>query len=211
MASEQKPRIPPLLPPQWEGDILDALNAFPSGVKFVQTGWEETGEAPRGTHMLGSFAHHPALANAFLTFNNHVAINSTLSARERELLILRTGWLRQCKYEYVMHVIIGLRVGLTEDDIERTQHGPDVDGWLPEDALLVRACDELHASAQISDATWAGLSERYNHQQIMDIIFLVGCYEIIAMLVLSLRTPLETAKLPLEEPFKTRILGAFSA
>lgn len=209
MSKANDSRIEPILPPEWNEEIVDAIGAFPGGLKFVQNGWEETGEAVRGTHMLGSFAHYPELAKAFLTFNNHVAVNSSLSTRDRELLILRTGWLRRCKYEFIMHVILGMRAGLTEDDIERTQMGPKAAGWQPEDADLIRVADELHADACISDASWTRLSERYSRQQIMDMVFLVGCYEIVAMACLSFKVPMETAELPLEEPFRSRILNSF--
>jgi alkylhydroperoxidase family enzyme len=132
---------------------------------------------------------HPALAKAFLTFNNHVAISSTLSKRIRELLILRIGWLRKSDYEFVQHVVLGLRAGLTEDEIERIQQGPDAPGWDPVDAALLRAADELEADACIGDETWAKLSQHFNTQQLIDIVFAVGCYEILAMAFKSFRVP----------------------
>ena len=51
-----------------------------------------------------------------------MATGSTLSARERELLILRTAWLRRSEYEYIQHVILGLRAGLTEEEIANFPH-----------------------------------------------------------------------------------------
>lgn len=207
---DSKPRLKPLLPPDWNDEITDALGSFPRGLKFVQDGWAESGSAVRGTHLLGTLAQHPALAKAFLTFNNYINSNDNLTVRERELLILRTGWLRHCQYEFVMHAIIGLRSGLTEADIERVMEGPDASGWQEEDADLVRAVDELHQDARLSDVTWNRLSARYSPQQIMDIIFLMGCYDTVAMAVRSFNTPLEAAELPLEEPFRSTVLNAFS-
>lgn len=52
-------------------------------------------------HGLGVILRHPALAKAFLTFNNHIAVASTVSKRIRELLILRMSWLRRAEYEFV--------------------------------------------------------------------------------------------------------------
>jgi 4-carboxymuconolactone decarboxylase len=43
----------------------------------------------------------------------------------RELLILRIGWLRQSEYEYLQYVVLGLRAGLTEEEIELIRQGPD--------------------------------------------------------------------------------------
>lgn len=203
----ETPRLSPLLPSEWNDEHLDALNAFPGGLKFVLNGWEEEGKAVRGTHMLGTLIHHPSLAKAFLTFNNQVATNSTLNTRERELLILRTGWLRKCEYEYIMHVILGIRAGITEEEIQRVQTGPDAEGWDPVEADLVRVADELCNDARISDATWARLSEHYNHQQLMDMIFLVGCYEIVAMTMRSLNVPMEPGVETLDDATRARMLG----
>jgi alkylhydroperoxidase family enzyme len=106
---------------------------------------------------------------------------STLVPRERELLILRIGWLCQAEYEWGQHVRFGREAGLTNEEIARIKEGPDAPGWAPFDATLLRAADELHAEAFISDATWAALSERYHTQQLMDVVFTVGQYNMVSM------------------------------
>ena len=106
---------------------------------------------------------------------------STLVPRERELLILRIGWLCQAEYEWGQHVVFGKGAGLTDEEIARIKEGPDAEGWDPFDAALLRAADELHADALISDATWASLGERYNTQQLMDVVFTVGQYNMVSM------------------------------
>lgn len=206
MASE-KPRIEPLLPPDWNGEKLAALEAFPGGLKFVLNKWSEGGDDCRGMHVLGTMAQYPALAKAFLTFNNHVSANSSLTARDREIMILRTGWLRKSEYEYYQHVILGLRAGLTEEDILRIQVGPNADGWAPEDADLVRAVDELLKDARISDATWARLETRYSQQQMMDMVYAVGCYEIVAMVTRTFNIEHEPGSGSMDEETRARMHG----
>lgn len=207
MQDTEKPRIAPLLPPDWDDEILDALGAFPGGMKFVLNGWEQEGRAVRGTNVLGCFVQYPALAKAFLTFNNHVATNSTLTARERELLILRIGWLRKSEYEFMQHMILGRRAGLTEEELDRIQQGPDAPGWSREDAALIRVADDLHADARISDATWEALSARYSQQQLMDMVFLVGCYDVVAMAMKSFNIPFEAGEESLDPEIKARMFG----
>ena len=197
------PRIVPLLPPEWDAIAHDALAAFPSGRDFVLSRWQ-TGGA-RGMHALGTMLRHPALAKAFLTFNNHIAVASSVSKRIRELLILRISWLRGEEYEFVQHQVLGLRAGLTEAEVQRIQLGPDAPGWDPEDADLVRAVDELHADACIQDATWARLSARFDTPQLLDIIFAVGCYEVLAMVFKTCRVPLEPGVEPLDPEVRARM------
>ena len=111
--------------------------------------------------------------------------------RDRELLILRTGYLCRSDYEWAQHAALGLRIGLTNEELTRLTHGPDAAGWTPADATLLRAADELHRDQHISDATWARLRERFDDRQMMDIIFTVGQYTIVSMYLNSAGVQLE--------------------
>jgi alkylhydroperoxidase family enzyme len=206
MQSESTPRITPFLPSAWNEVILDALGAFPKGLEFVLSRWKAGGVDARGMHVLGTMAHHPPLAKAFLTFNAHVAGASTLSVRVRELVILRISWLRQSEYEFVQHVILGLRAGLTQEEVERVQRGPDAPGWSPVDADLLRATDELNAQARIEQATWDRLAQHFNTVQLMDLVFLIGCYEVLAMAIRTFQTQLEPGVAPLDPAARARML-----
>lgn len=205
MQNESAPRIAPLLPSAWDEVILDALGAFPKGLEFVLSRWRAGGDDARGMHVLGVMALHPPLAKAFLTFNAHVAGASTLSVRVRELAILRISWLRRAEYEFVQHVILGMRAGLSAGEIERAQLGPDAPGWDPADADLLRAVDELNADACIGDATWKRLGSCFDTAQIMDLIFLVGCYDVLAMAIKSFRAQLEPGVASLDPATRARM------
>ena len=106
---------------------------------------------------------------------------STLPPRDREILILRIGWLCRSEYEFGQHVVIGRREGLSAEEIERITLGPDAEGWDPFDATLLRAVDELHGDAFLSDATWNELAVRYDTMQLMDLVFTVGQYNLVSM------------------------------
>ena len=67
--------------------------------------------------MLGTLAHHPALARAFHTFNGHVLFATSLSVRQRELVVLRVAAVRRSTYEWAQHVVIDRDAGLTDDEI----------------------------------------------------------------------------------------------
>jgi alkylhydroperoxidase family enzyme len=167
------------LPPEWDAAAHDAASAFPHARDFVLS--HHQGDGARGMNGFGVVLRHPALARAFLTFNNHVATASTLSKRVRELLILRISWLRRSEYEFVQHLTLARNAGLSDAELQRVQLGPEAPGWAGEDADLLRAVDELHADARIQDATWARLSAVFTQEQLMDLVFAVGCYEVLAM------------------------------
>jgi 4-carboxymuconolactone decarboxylase len=181
MSNATPPRLAPILPSDWDATITEALGGFPQARDFVRSRWQAGERSIRGMHGIGMLAHHPALAKAFLTFNAHVARTPSLTARMRELVILRISWLRRSEYEFIQHVVIARSVGLTDADIDRIEAGPDAPGWDPDDADILRAVDELHSQARIGDESFARLSARFDTAQLLDLVFAVGCYEIMAM------------------------------
>ena len=147
---------------------------------------------PKGLNALGTLAQHPELTTAFNTFNGHVLFGSTLTSRQRELLVLRVATLRHAAYEWAQHVVLAGDAGIRDDEVDRVVEGPDADGWSPFEAALLRAVDELLADAVVSDATWATLAADLDTEQLMDLVFTVGAYEIVAMAFKSFGVELDT-------------------
>jgi alkylhydroperoxidase family enzyme len=169
--------VPPLDPSEWD----EGIDAFRNQLESTD----------RVLNIYKTLARHPKLLKRWGVFGTHVLFKSTLPARERELLILRTGWLCQSGYEWGQHVLIGRASGLTDEEIDRVAKGPDAAGWAPSDADLLSAADELHNDSFISDATWNALSERFDTQQMIDVIFAVGQYHTVSMALNTLGVQLD--------------------
>jgi 4-carboxymuconolactone decarboxylase len=135
---------------------------------------------PKGLNVLGTFAQHPPLMQAYHAFNGHLLYTTTLTPRQRELLILRVAALRDAEYEWEQHVIIAADAGIDDGEIARIRAGGDA-GWSAFDAAMLRAVDELVHDARITDATWAVLAGELDRQQLMDLVFTVGAYDLLAM------------------------------
>ncbi len=174
----KEPRIAPLTESQWNEEQIKLLTPYK----------REDGSV---LNVVATLGRHPKLFDRFITFGLYVLREQTLPDRDREILILRIGWLCQAKYEFGQHTLAGKRVGLTDEEILRITKGPDEPGWSAFDAALVRVVDELYYDAIISDATWKVLSERYNEKQLMDVIFTVGQYNLVSWALNSLGVPLE--------------------
>ena len=138
-----------------------------------------------------TLAHYPELSSAWGRFARHVLWDSSLPPRERELVILRMGWNCRSGYEFGQHRRIGQEAGLSLEEVERVKDGPDHDAWTPHEAALLRATDELHADAFISDATWNQLAETYSREQLMDVVFAAGQYNLVSMALNTLGVQLE--------------------
>ncbi len=167
------PRIPPLAPDARDprtAELLDALRR-PDGSEL---------------NIFATLAHHPRLLRRWSAFGGMLLYGGALPARERELLILRSGYLCGSAYEWGQHVEIGLDAGLSQDEVDRVAAGPDDPGWSTDDATVLRAADELHRDHCISDATWAALASRYDEQQLIEVCMVVGQYHLVAFTLRSL-------------------------
>ena len=130
-----------------------------------------------------TLARAPKAFKRFMAWGGYILSDAnSLSPRDRELVILRTGFNWKSGYEWAQHVRIGLDCGLTEVEIARIKMGPDAPEWRPTDRALLMATDELTADAFISDATWAALSE-YSKKQRMDLVMTVAQYTQVSMML----------------------------
>lgn len=140
----------------------------------------------RDYNIFRTFSRHPAAFAAFLPWGGHVlGPGNTLDPRERELLILRVGWLCRAGYEWSRHVPLGRRAGLGDAEIEGIKVGANAPIWGPADAALIRAADALVTDHFVPDATWSALAARLSERQLMDVVFTVGQYVMVSMFLNS--------------------------
>jgi 4-carboxymuconolactone decarboxylase len=176
----QSPRVPPLTDAEMDAETLALLGAT-------------SGDVRRGPilNIFRTLAHHPKLLKRWLVFGGHVLAKSTLPPRERELAILRIGWRCRSEYEWGQHAAIGRACGLSDDEVRRTTAAANAPGWSAFDAAIVRAVDELHDDAFLSDASWQALSARWSTEQVLDFVFAVGQYNLVSMALNSLGVQLD--------------------
>jgi 4-carboxymuconolactone decarboxylase len=161
-------RIAPLPYAEWDAEALAGL---------------APGRRLPPSNVLGLLARHPALARAFLPFSGHLLSRAALPARTRELVILRVAWRRRCRYEWAQHVAIARRAGVTDDEVAGIRTGAAT--------LISRAVDELDESSTLSDETYAALADELDERQLLDLVFTVGGYSMLAMALNTFGVELE--------------------
>jgi len=171
-----KPRIPPVAKENWTDGQRELLTPF-----------QNSGAINIGATIL----NHPELLKDWQVFGTHMLRKNTLPARDRELLILRIGWLCRSEYEWAQHVPRGRDAGLTDDDLAYIMKGSDATGVSAHDKLLLLAATELRDKGFISDETWNALAKTYDTKQLMDIVFTVGQYNLVSMALNSFGVQLE--------------------
>ena len=174
----KEPRIKPLIESEWTAEQQGILNRYkmPDG---------------RFPNLLTTLANHPKFFEKYMGIAPYFASESTLPPREREILILRMGWICRAEFEFGWHTLYGKSAGLTDEEIKRIMEGPKAAGWDPFDATLLLAVDELYYDAFITDATWNALAKRYNQQQLMDVVVTIGQYNLLSMFLNSIGVQLD--------------------
>lgn len=173
----QHARITPLSDDELSQDIHDQLGSR-FGAKAV-------------FNIFRTLARAPKAYKRFMAWGGYILSEANdLSARDRELVILRTGFNWKSGYEWAQHVRIGLEVGLAPEEIERIKEGPAATGWSELDRAMLQATDELTQDAFITDPTWKTLLA-LSEKQRMDLVMTVGQYTQVSMMLNSFGVQLD--------------------
>ena len=189
----EEPRLTPLRPKEWSAAAGEALAPL-----LPPTGRPKGESRPKGLNALGVLARYPELSRAYNIFSGQIMYGSTLSARHRELVVLRVATVRDSQYEWLQHVASAADNGVDVDEVARVAAGPDAPGWSDLERALLRAVDELLADALIGDETWSALAGGLEERELMDLVFTVGAYDVLAMALKTFGVPLDDDLRPQE-------------
>jgi len=134
-----------------------------------------------------TLGRHRPLFRGWLRFAGRLMPGGKLPRRETELVILRVAHRRQCSYEFDHHVHLGKRAGVTAQDVERVQTGPAAAGWTPREAAILTTIDALHDRQDLTDAEWDELRDHVDEREAIELLLLVGHYEMLATTITALR------------------------
>ena len=161
----------------------------------------------RPPNVMTTLARHRSIFRKWLRFAGALMPGGRLPRADTELLILRVAHSASSEYEWSHHEKIGRAAGLSAAEVERVREGPEADGWSPRQAVLLRACDELHADRKIADATWGELRPLLSDEELIELCLLVGHYEMLAMTLSSLEVEPDPA--PIGATRLARLLRGF--
>jgi alkylhydroperoxidase family enzyme len=149
--------------------------------------------APGDRRQVGRLNHAVATAlgrlhgttppNLFLTLGRHRRLFRAW------LVILRVAHRRGCVYELDHHRRLGVRAGLAPADIDELAE-PDAPAhprWSAREAALLAAVDQLLDDRDVDDATWAELARHLDERRLVELVLLVGHYDMLATTIATLR------------------------
>lgn len=130
--------------------------------------------------VLRTFAHHPALANAFSPLNVHLLSANTLPVKLRQIAIMRLAWITGATYMWSSHLNTSKLCGLTDEFYGPVQRGAQDPYFTEFERVVIRATEDLVRDQKIGDANWQALRAEWDEKQILDFLFTVGCYTMVA-------------------------------
>lgn len=139
---------------------------------------------------------HRRLFRGWLRFAGRLMPGGTLPRRETELLILRVAHVRDCAYELEHHRRLGARAGLGDAEVDRVRTGPDATGWTARERALLQAADELLHARDLSDERWGDLRQHLDERGAIELVLLVGHYDMLATAIRALRIPADQPRRP---------------
>jgi len=133
------------------------------------------------------FRHFP-LFRRTIDMSVQLMAKGELSAREREIAIMRTTWLCGAPNPYGEHVEVGRSIGMTEDELRRLTIGSTAPGWSDHERTMLKGVEELCEHHAVSDEVWDALARVWTDKQQIEFPAVVGQYIASAIMHNSLRT-----------------------
>lgn len=163
------PRVRPLTADELEPDIRDML---------LRPGGFEHGKL---LNVFATLSRHPNLVKRWAPLANHLLFKSSLPPRERELVIMRAGWMAGSAYEWGQHVVIARdQCGFSEADFRALAVGSGDAHWTYAERALLLLAEQLYTQQFIEDDAWAALNAHFTEVQIVDAIFTACNYTTLA-------------------------------
>lgn len=198
------------VPPTAEAEVLDPKLV---GNRFRPLQWSQMSEAqktmtrhildgPR-TAMNGPFnvmLRSPAMGDLAQELGAQVRFNSSLAAPLREMAILMAGRHWTSHYEWNAHKVAALAAGLDPAIVSAIAAGERPRSMQPNEAALHRFCAELLETKRVSDETFAAATAAFGEQGVTEIIFTLGYYSLVSMLLNVDEHPLPDGVEPELEP-----------
>lgn len=189
-----KPRIAPLPEAQW----TEAQRALVD--KFSRDGRADNG--------LKTLLHVPELVEGVMPYTIYLSEESTLSPRQREILVLRAAWLCGNQPLWATHAPRARSAGMTAPELRRIAQGPDTAGWDPFEATLLRLADQLYRNSSVTTPTWQALSANFDLFHLMDAVETVNHFIVLSQVYNSFGVQPDEGlsdRLPKDVPYRLAV------
>lgn len=169
-------------------DVYDAIVGGPRGAGGIAPTLADADGRLQGP--FNAMVHaSTAVGDAVQRLGAGIRFGSALPDRVRELAILVVAAFRRCEFEWLVHAAKASSLGVSDDILEAVARGDA--GFFEYDDLLVHsAVAELIDGRDLSQDTFEKLCTSFGVRGAVDLVFLVGYYDMLALSLRAFRVPL---------------------
>ena len=143
----------------------------------------------------------PDMGNITQKLGEYLRFKTTVPRRLNEMAIIMTARAWTSQYEWYAHKTLALEAGLSASVVDDIQAGRRPTGMKPDETVIYDFWTELRTKHRVSDATFAAAKTLLGERGVVDLIGVMGYYDIISMVLNVDRYPLpQPGPLPFQEP-----------
>jgi len=136
-----------------------------------------------------AFLLQPEVATKFLEFRATATENTTLSEREREIVIIAVGAVWGAEYELYAHTALARHAGLSDDDVATLLVGDTPDSLNVRERLAAEVARQLSAAHRVPDKLYLEAEKAFGAKGLFDIVALMGQYQTVCTLLTLFDVP----------------------
>lgn len=140
---------------------------------------------------------NPAVGGPLQNLGAAIRFHTSLSARAREIAILEVAVACKCEFEWYVHERLGRRAGLSPLELDALRRSVEAAAFTVDEAAVREVVRSLLRTNDLDDQLFESATRLLGVAAITDLIFLVGYYQMLALAMRALRTPLRADKQPI--------------
>jgi 4-carboxymuconolactone decarboxylase len=118
--------------------------------------------------------------------------------KELAILVVASHWSQG--YEWMFHLPLALKAGVSRETAQAIGEGRRPAGMTPDQAAAHDFLTELQDGKGVGDAAYARALEAFGEAGVVDLTGFAGYYTLLAMVMNVARTPSDPAEIPLRPP-----------
>ena len=134
-----------------------------------------------------AYIRNPDLAPRLTAMSEYLRWNTSLPPRLSEMAILITARHWTAQYEWFAHYPLAIKAGLDPRIAAAIAEGKRPDNMKDDEAALYDLGAALYRDRKVSDAVYGAALEKFGERGIMDIIGIMGYYDITSMTLIAMQ------------------------
>ena len=138
----------------------------------------------------------PEMGDYAQKLGEYARFRPAVPAKLRELAIIVTARHWTAHYEWYAHRRAAAQEGLKEEIITAIANRKRPTGMQPDEEVVYNFANEMLETKEVTDATFKAVADRYGEKGVVDLIGVMGYYQMVSMLLNVDRYPLPAGAQP---------------